>query len=134
MHCGFCGDTTVEVRPCHISASDREQNVPMTGDVYLCQLCATNLAVRCVHSVFVTWVGIACDECGTPSAFDGDIANYPEGIVCDECLPPIKVEVSYFDDDPLNRGVWLCIDCYEKNHYGHRQKQLQPLLDRLANL
>jgi hypothetical protein len=30
--------------------------------------------------------------------------------------------------------VWLCESCFDERHSGHKQKQLQPILDRLARI
>ena len=126
MHCGICGSTVVEVRPCYISRNDDEWS-PIHGDIYLCQKCAEGLALQCTDSVFVTWVGFPCDECSQTAAFDGDIDDYPIGLVCDDCLPVLGQAES-------ERGVWVCEPCWDARHHGHHQRQLQPILDRLSRL
>lgn len=126
MHCANCGSQASEVRPCAIDAKD---NLAITGDAYVCRTCARALNDKCKYSNFMTWVGMPCDRCSTPTAFDGPIPGMPEGIVCDQCEG-----VPGLHDDLVggNRGVWLCEPCYEREHHGHKQKQLQPILDRLA--
>lgn len=125
MHCGFCGDLNAEVRPCFIH---RQEELPLAGDCFLCKVCAQRLAIESkANSVFATWIGISCDRCGRVSAFDGDIDGLPTGIVCDQCGPPDL-------DSDTAKGVWLCEDCFETAHAGHRQRQLQPILDRLAKI
>lgn len=124
MHCGNCGNTTVEVRPCHIEG---HRDTAMRGDLWVCHECAKSLfrfAFR--GSDFTTWLGYPCDSCKRQSAFDGAVAGMPEGIVCDQCSVPELLAP--------DRGMWLCIDCYEKDHFGHRQKELQPILERLSKL
>ncbi len=136
MHCGHCGDTTVEVRPCHIHTTDAAV-ANIVGDVYLCRPCATNLKARCQGgSVFITWAGFPCDECQTVAAFDGDIPGCPDGIVCEDCTPTTAGDWAGFmpNDELKLRGSWLCETCYDRNHHGHPQKQLQPILDRLARI
>lgn len=138
MHCGLCGDVNAEVRPINIKARDLQQiatNIDKDyseGDYYACRQCVDALAPFCEHSSLVTWVGFPCDECSALSAFNGPIDDMPEGIVCDECTP--NLGTTYALADLEARGVWLCMDCYEERHYGHRQMQLQPILDQLANL
>lgn len=120
MHCGHCGNTSVEVRPCYIECGS---DVTPRGDAWVCQTCASELVKYSLNrSDFSTWLGVRCDECGVNAAFDGPIEGMPEGIVCDQCGPITE------------RGIWLCISCYERTHYGHRQKQLQPILERLSRL
>lgn len=128
MHCGNCGDTSSEVRPCHIrppSDKKKAKNVKLSGDAWICQACAKTLIPSCSDlSDFTTWSGHPCDECRQMAAFDGLIPPMPEGIVCDQCNSPVTPE----------RGTWLCEHCYDKHHFGHRQKELQPVLDRLSRL
>ena len=124
MHCGGCGDRTVEVRPCYVDQSDKQR---LVGDAFVCMKCAQELSAKCKYSNFMTWLGMACDRCSAPTAFDGPIPGLIEGIVCDQC--DLSDDVAVLQDD---RGVWLCEPCFELEHHGHRQKQLQPILDRLA--
>ena len=126
MHCASCGDRTAEVRPCHVDTKDK---LKIEGDAFVCLKCATRLSAKCKYSNFMTWVGMNCDRCSAPTAFDGPIPGMEEGIVCDQCSAPPGTENEFVDGD---RGVWLCESCFELGHHGHRQKQLQPLLDRLA--
>lgn len=124
MHCGNCGNTPVEVRPCHIEG---HADTVLRGDLWVCLACARALFPRSFRgSSFTPWLGFPCDGCKTQAAFDGPIPGMPEGIVCDQCNPSSSLE--------SDRGTWLCIDCYEKNHFGHRQKELQPILERLSRL
>jgi hypothetical protein len=130
MHCGICGNTEVEVRPCYISKYDQDA-CQVTGDAYLCSACATSLQGDCIDSVFITWAGFPCDECSTPSAFDGVIDGMPAGIVCGDCTSSLDPNAQFGDSA---RGLWLCEPCFDKGHLGHQQKPLQPILDRLARL
>ncbi|MGD9725472.1 MAG: hypothetical protein AB7L09_00445 [Nitrospira sp.] len=138
MHCGLCGDINNEVRPIFIGALDikplkDDLKVDIQkGDYYACRKCADRFAPHCHDSFLITWTGFPCDECSRPSAFAGGIDQMPEGIVCDECTPQLSHRLPY--EDVTSRGVWLCYDCYDTRHYGHRQKPLQPILDQLANL
>jgi hypothetical protein len=127
MHCGSCGSRTVEVRPSYVDSKD---NQALIGDAFICMACATQLAPKCKYSNFVTWVGMPCDRCSTPTAFDGQIPGLVEGIVCDQCksAPILNDDL----DVSGHRGTWLCEPCFELEHHGHRQRQLQPILDRLA--
>lgn len=141
MHCGLCGDTTVEVRPINIGQQDIKNIIDglnkdyAKGDYFSCRKCADELALYCHDSFLICWTGFPCDECSQLSAFNGDIDDMPEGIVCDECAPPSDSSNAYtWADELRERGLWLCYDCYDARHYGHRQKQLQPILDQLANL
>lgn len=129
MHCGNCGSTSAEVRPCHIEG---HRDSVLSGDVWLCRVCANQLfRLAFKGSSFVTWLGFPCDTCKKQAAFDGSVPGLPEGIVCDQCSRPC-----YGPDEPddAGRGVWLCVDCYDTGHYGHRQKQLQPILERLSKI
>lgn len=141
MHCGLCGDTTVEVRPINIGKLDIKNIIDglnrdlEKGDYYACRKCADQLAPYCHDSFLICWTGFPCDECSRMSAFNGPIDDIPEGIVCDECSPPLDTSNVYtWADELKERGLWLCYECYDARHYGHRQKQLQPILDQLANL
>jgi hypothetical protein len=127
MHCGHCGNTSVEVRPCYVGTD--------YGDCYLCQSCVVVLAPLNGDPGFISWLGWPCDECGTQAAFDLPISGLPDGIVCDECVHENHQVYSWLSDrSDETRGVWLCEDCYYKNHSGHKQKELIPILDRLAQL
>ena len=141
MHCGLCGDTNSEVRPINIGSQDTKNVIDALdrdapkGDYYACRACTNKLSLYCKDSFLITWTGFPCDECSQVSAFDGHIDSMPEGIVCAECVPPHDAQDAYMWADSLTeRGVWLCEACYDARHYGHRQKQLQPILDQLANL
>ena len=129
MHCFNCGTTTAEVRPCFIDVKDKITNATGDFDAFVCFACAKKLHAKCKYSNFMTWLGMPCDRCSTPTAFDGPIPGMPEGVVCDQCegIPGLHDELA-----AGNRGLWLCEPCFEKDHTGHRQKQLQPILDRLA--
>lgn len=94
---------------------------------------ADRLSLYCRDSFLITWTGFPCDECSNLSAFNGEIDDMPEGIVCDECAPPSDNPYTW-QEELKERGLWLCFNCYDTRHYGHRQKQLQPILDQLANL
>ena len=136
MHCCNCGNTSIEVRPVFIGSEDvvpliREGIHVPSGDVYVCQKCANEMAILCRDSVFVTWVGYPCDTCSRICAFNDDIDDLPTGIVCDECVSPLDLNAAFGD---VERGTWLCEECFEASHQGHREKHLQPILDRLANL
>lgn len=141
MHCGLCGDTTSEVRPINIGQQDikniidgMNRDIPK-GDYYSCRKCTDELNLYCHDSFLICWTGFPCDECSRLSAFNGEIDNMPEGIVCDECAPPRDTSDLYtWADELKERGLWLCFECYDARHFGHRQKQLQPILDQLANL
>ena len=137
MHCGLCGGTDVEVRPCYIEPGAYSGDSPyelLSGDVMLCQRCATGLAVHTVKSdsirharencSFVTWRGLACATCGTPAGFAGPIPGLPEGVICDEC--------NATDVWGGPAGTWVCNPCFDQHHAGHRQRTAVPLLDLLA--
>lgn len=145
MHCGLCGNMQAEVRPINIGAQDIKHIIDglnkdvIKGDYYSCRKCADELALYCQDSFLICWTGFPCDECSQMSAFNGPIDDMPEGIVCDECTPSLPADADSYkrftwSDEISDRGLWLCEHCYDARHYGHRQKQLQPILDQLANL
>jgi hypothetical protein len=126
VHCANCGDQTSEVRPCYFNSLDL---LALEGDAYVCLACAKQLHAKSKYSNFITWIGLPCDRCSIPAAFDGPIPGLVEGVVCDQCEG-----ITGLHDDLVggNRGLWLCEPCFDQYHHGHKQKQLQPILDRLA--
>jgi len=137
MHCGICGDTTSEVRPTSIGSRDLDRLAAglkifaSGGDVYLCQKCVNRINPFCRDSYLITWIGFPCDGCSQMAAFDGDIGGLPDGVVCADCDNPLDENVKFGDS---NRGLWLCEPCFDAEHLGHKQMQLQPILDRLSKL
>lgn len=121
MHCGLCGDQTSEVRPCRLDVDDK---LAMTGDTWMCHACYKLWSPKCKYSNFITWAGHPCDHCGTQTSFAGPVSGMPEGVVCEQCQLP---------ECAPGRGVWLCEECFERDHHGHKQQELIPLLDRLAH-
>jgi len=137
MHCCSCGTTSTESRPVNVSMRDLDALIALAGvrvpagDVYVCQKCANRMAGVCVDSVFATWVGFPCDRCHKLAAFNDAIDDLPTGIVCDDCSIPNDPNVEFGDSA---RGMWLCDGCFEHSHQGHREKLLQPILDRLSKI
>lgn len=133
MHCGNCGDTSSEVRPCHIKA---QPDIKLQGDAWICYGCAQKLIPACFkESDFTPWSGHPCDSCRKWAAFDGAIPGMPIGVVCAQCPSPERVGRNWVRRaEREDRGTWLCEPCYEKGHFGHKQKELQPILDRLSRL
>lgn len=137
MHCGICANMTVEVRPCNIGAHDVDplaadlKIFTTKGDIYLCQACVKRISPFCRDSFLITWVGFPCDQCSQLAAFDGDIDDLPTGVVCDDCVSAVDLDAASSD---YTRGLWLCEPCFDAQHLGHKQRQLQPLLDRLSKL
>jgi hypothetical protein len=137
MHCGICGNTTVEVRPADIGEKDLDRLAKdlkvfaSKGDIYLCQKCVNRINPFCRDSYLITWTGFPCDDCSQLAAFDGDIDDLPTGIVCADCVSHLDENARFGDS---TRGMWLCEPCFDARHLGHKQMQLQPILDRLSKL